>query len=207
MKETNRVMSFQINRLPRVIKICQLRPSEKEAITEADDVPRSMAAKSEVEIFCPHKNPCDKDRNGSALDKHRKERQYKQNIMTERTWTCMCGAFEGKVTGDPALAVWCHCEQCRKQTGAAMQLGIFPNMEVIKGDDGLIKYEGSKGVFRNSCSKCGSFCYKVLGDGAKVAPLGALSGDTVKPTCHIFVKDKGNQDVMFSDLPQHDAFP
>jgi hypothetical protein len=119
----------------------------------------------------------------------------------------MCGAFEGQVTGDPALAVWCHCGQCRKQTGAAMQLGIFPNFEVLKGDDQLIKYASTEGsVYRNSCKNCGSFCYKVLPDGAKVAPLGALE-PAIKPTCHIFVKDKGEQDVMFPDLPQHDAFP
>mmetsp|Transcript_114459 Transcript_114459/g.171154 ORF Transcript_114459/g.171154 Transcript_114459/m.171154 type:complete len:128 (-) Transcript_114459:166-549(-) len=127
--------------------------------------------------------------------------------MTSRTWTCLCGTFEGKVTDAPALAVWCHCEQCRQQTGAAMQLGIFPNFEVVKGEDSLIKYESTKGVFRNSCGKCGAFCFKVLGDGSKVAPLGALSGDPVKPTMHIFVADKGNQDIMFADLPQHDGFP
>jgi hypothetical protein len=128
--------------------------------------------------------------------------------MATRTWSCMCGNFEGKVTGDPALAVWCHCLICRKQTGAAMQLGIFDNFEVVKGDDTLIKYEATSGVSRNSCSKCGSFCYKVLGNGAKVAPLGALSGDSpVKPSCHIFVKHRGDQDVMFPDLPQHDEFP
>lgn len=129
--------------------------------------------------------------------------------MSERTWSCMCGNFEGKVTDEPVLAVWCHCGLCRKQTGAAMQLGIFEKFEVVKGDDQLIKFEAveGSGTFRNSCNKCGSFCYKVLGDGAKVAPLGALSGEVIKPTCHIFVADKGNQAVMFPDLPQHDAFP
>lgn len=102
---------------------------------------------------------------------------------------------------------WCHCETCRRQTGAAMQLGVFQNFEVIKGDDQLIKYASTSGsVFRNSCKNCGSFCYKVLPDGAKVAPLGALE-PVIKPTCHIFVKDKGSQDVMFPELPQHDAFP
>jgi hypothetical protein len=128
-------------------------------------------------------------------------------IMTTHTWTCMCGNFEGQVTGDPALAVWCHCRDCRQQTGAAMQLGIFEDLKVLKGEADLIAYEKTKGNFRNSCSKCGSYCYKKLANGALVAPLGALSGDVVKPTCHIFVADKGNQDIMFSDLPQHDAFP
>ena len=88
-----------------------------------------------------------------------------------------------------------------------MQLGVFQNFEVIKGDDQLIKYASTSGsVYRNSCKNCGSFCYKVLPDGAKVAPLGALE-PVIKPTCHIFVKDKGSQDVMFPELPQHDAFP
>eukprot|EP00281_Chroomonas_sp_CCMP1168_P024013 CAMPEP_0206231118 /NCGR_PEP_ID=MMETSP0047_2-20121206/10656_1 /ASSEMBLY_ACC=CAM_ASM_000192 /TAXON_ID=195065 /ORGANISM="Chroomonas mesostigmatica_cf, Strain CCMP1168" /LENGTH=126 /DNA_ID=CAMNT_0053654655 /DNA_START=26 /DNA_END=406 /DNA_ORIENTATION=- len=121
---------------------------------------------------------------------------------------CMCGAFEAEVTGDPALAVWCHCLMCRKQTGAAMQLGVWApaSFKVLKGDDSLIKYSGSANVFRNSCSKCGSFCYKILPDGNMVAPLGALD-PVVKPTCHIFCKDKGNQAVMFPELPQHDAFP
>uniref|UniRef100_A0A7S3P825 CENP-V/GFA domain-containing protein n=1 Tax=Amphora coffeiformis TaxID=265554 RepID=A0A7S3P825_9STRA len=129
--------------------------------------------------------------------------------MTTRKYGCMCGAFEAEVTGDPALACWCHCQMCRKQTGAAMQLGVWTpdNFKVLKGDEKLIKYSSTEGkVYRNSCSTCGSFCYKVLPDGALVAPLGALE-PVVPPTCHIFVKDKGEQPVMFPELPQHDAFP
>ena len=77
--------------------------------------------------------------------------------MTSRTWGCMCGSFEAQVEGDPALAVWCHCLTCRKQTGAAMQLGVWPpdKFKVNKGEDRLIKYSSTEGkVFRNSCSKC-----------------------------------------------------
>lgn len=131
--------------------------------------------------------------------------------MTTRTWSCMCGNFEGEVTGDPKLAVWCHCALCRKQTGAAMQLGVWDDLKVKKGGDDLIQFEANPnaGTVRNSCTKCGSFCYKILGGGGgMVAPLGALEGGpVVKPTCHIFVADKGDQEVMFSELPQHDAFP
>mmetsp|Transcript_41584 Transcript_41584/g.57871 ORF Transcript_41584/g.57871 Transcript_41584/m.57871 type:complete len:130 (+) Transcript_41584:72-461(+) len=129
--------------------------------------------------------------------------------MAERTWSCMCGNFEGKVSGDPSLTVWCHCNQCRKQTGAAMQLGVFPKLEVMKGADDLIDFEANAGsnVHRFSCKKCGSFAYKKIGDDMLVAPLGALSGDVIKPTCHIFVKHKGHQEIMFDDLPQHDEFP
>ena len=87
---------------------------------------------------------------------------------------------------------------------AAMQLGVFENLEVLKGDDTLVKFEAQpgSGTVRKSCPKCGSFAYKILGNGAKVAPLGALSGDVVKPTCHIFVADKGDYYDITDDLPQ-----
>jgi len=124
----------------------------------------------------------------------------------------MCGNFEGEVKGDPALAVWCHCETCRKATGAAMQLAIFKEFQILKGGgDDLIafKKDPSSETTRYACKKCGSFCYKVLGGGGgNVAPLGALKGGgVVKPTCHIFVADKGDQAIMFPELPQHDGFP
>jgi hypothetical protein len=125
--------------------------------------------------------------------------------MTTRNWTCMCGAFEGQVTGDPILACWCHCNMCRKQAGSAMQLGVWNDITVLKGQDNLIKYSGSPEVYRNSCKTCGSFCYKLMGDGANVVPLGMLD-PVVKPTCHICVADKGNQDIMFPELPQHEGF-
>ena len=87
-----------------------------------------------------------------------------------------------------------------------MQLGVFDDLKVVKGEDSLIKYESSSGVFRNSCSNCGSFCYKILSNGAMVAPLGALEGGpVVQPTCHIFVM--GDQPIMFPELPQHEGFP
>ena len=79
-------------------------------------------------------------------------------MTTIRKWSCMCGEFEAQVEGDAALAVWCHCGMCRKQTGAAMQLGVWTpdHFKVLKGDEGLIKFSSTEGkVFRNSCSKCG----------------------------------------------------
>jgi hypothetical protein len=121
----------------------------------------------------------------------------------------MCGSFEGEVKGDPTLAVWCHCKECRQHVGSAMQLAIFPELNVLKGEDNLLGFKlnpEGKSV-RYSCKTCGSFCYKLLNGEVKVAPLGAMTGDVVKPTCHIFVADRGNQEVFFPDLPQHDGFP
>ena len=130
--------------------------------------------------------------------------------MTTRTWSCMCGSFEGQVKGDAVLACWCHCGLCRKQTGAAMQLGVFPEFNVLKGGDNLNAFKANPngGTTRFFCKTCGSFCYRKLPDDSKAIPLGALEGGpVVKPTCHIFIKDKGDQDVMFPELPQYQEFP
>eukprot|EP00970_Alexandrium_tamarense_P016213 scaffold6263_cov192-Alexandrium_tamarense.AAC.18 len=51
-------------------------------------------------------------------------------------------------------------------------------------------------------------CVRTGGKDFNVVPLGAMKGaPMIKPSCHIFVSDKGDQDVMFPELPQHDAFP
>ena len=58
-----------------------------------------------------------------------------------------------------------------------MQLGIWApaNMKVAKGDAELIKYELTPGsVSRNSCSKCGSFCYKVARPIENALPYSSL---------------------------------
>jgi hypothetical protein len=73
----------------------------------------------------------------------------------------MCGTFEGQVEGDAVLACWCHCGLRRQQTGAAMQLGVWPadKFKVLSGYDALVKYRssGESKVFRNSCTKCGRY--------------------------------------------------
>uniref|UniRef100_A0A7S2YTI8 CENP-V/GFA domain-containing protein n=1 Tax=Entomoneis paludosa TaxID=265537 RepID=A0A7S2YTI8_9STRA len=130
--------------------------------------------------------------------------------MTTRTYTCMCGDFEGQVTGEPPLSCWCHCKTCRQQTGAPMQLGVWTpdNFKAIKGDDKLIKYNSAPTIYRNSCGKCGSFAYKVLPDGNLAIPLGALE-PPVKPACNIMCAKEhaGEHPIMAPELPKHDAFP
>ena len=99
---------------------------------------------------------------------------------------------------------------CSKQTGAPMQLAVFDNLKVLKGDDNLIAFKKNpdSAVTRKSCKDCGSFCYKLLGEGGpNVVPVGALSDEYIKPTCNIFVADKGNHPVLDSSLACHDGFP
>mmetsp|Transcript_4668 Transcript_4668/g.7775 ORF Transcript_4668/g.7775 Transcript_4668/m.7775 type:complete len:132 (+) Transcript_4668:93-488(+) len=131
-------------------------------------------------------------------------------MSTTHTWSCICESFKGEVTGDPKLAVFCHCGQCRKYASTAMQLAIWDpsNFKVIKGDDNIFDYESAPETFRKSCKTCGSFVYKTIKKDATVVPIGALEGGpAINPTCHIFCADKGDNNIPFPDLPQHDGFP
>jgi hypothetical protein len=97
-------------------------------------------------------------------------------MTATRTWTCLCGKFQGQVTGEPEMAVFCHCGQCRRYGSTAMKLALFPPKQfALLSDEAapMIRYESSPGITRVSCGTCGAFAFKDL-HGKMVVPLGAL---------------------------------
>ncbi len=38
---------------------------------------------------------------------------------------CLCGSIRYTVSGDPFIAVACHCKQCQLRTGSAFGMGVF----------------------------------------------------------------------------------
>jgi hypothetical protein len=37
---------------------------------------------------------------------------------------CLCGAFRFIATGQPKGIYWCHCQSCRKHTGAPVSVFV-----------------------------------------------------------------------------------
>lgn len=78
--------------------------------------------------------------------------------MTE-TWEggCLCGAVRFRALGSPKWTVWCHCQSCRKHSGApAAAFAAFDEamVEVTKGE--ITKFASSPGMLRGFCATCGS---------------------------------------------------
>lgn len=131
--------------------------------------------------------------------------------------TCLCGAVEFAIDGDPLRVVHCHCSRCRKVrgTGHATNFAIAADaVRFVRGDDRLTTYRPpeAKRFAHAFCRECGSsmpFINRELG--IAVVPMGSLDDDPgpeCRPTAHIFVGSKAPWDDITDDLPRHaDGLP
>ena len=71
---------------------------------------------------------------------------------------CLCGAVRFAATGPPKGVYWCHCQSCRRHSGAPVS--VFVNFErtaytVTKGE--ITRFESTPGrTTRGFCARCGS---------------------------------------------------
>lgn len=80
-------------------------------------------------------------------------------IMTEQVYQgrCMCGAIQFKAEGPPKWVLWCHCESCRRHSGAPASVFVsFSDKMVTVTEGEITKYASSPGVERGFCAQCGS---------------------------------------------------
>ncbi len=79
--------------------------------------------------------------------------------MSEDTYEgrCLCGAVQFKAEGAPKWVLWCHCESCRRHSGAPASVFVsFAHDAVSMTSGEIAKYESSPGVERGFCARCGS---------------------------------------------------
>lgn len=143
--------------------------------------------------------------------------------MTAIKGSCLCGGIAFEITGPMEWPLNCHCEQCRKQHGAAFRSRVrvrVENVNWIKGEDLLKYYESSPGFRRGFCGNCGTPVANRPGPGYKLLelnpdavnelgiPLGILDDDPgVQPAFHIFTRSKAPWFEITDDLPQHEILP
>jgi hypothetical protein len=69
---------------------------------------------------------------------------------------CRCGAVRFEATGAPIDVAWCHCESCRKHSGAPVSVFVaIPHdaYKVTKGE--ITKFNSSPGRWRGFCARSG----------------------------------------------------
>jgi hypothetical protein len=70
---------------------------------------------------------------------------------------CLCGAVRFVATGEPIGVAWCHCQSCRKHSGAPVSVFVAFRRDAFTVTEGEIaKFNSSPGRWRGFCARCGS---------------------------------------------------
>lgn len=126
--------------------------------------------------------------------------------MTEiHSGSCLCGAVRFETKGPLRGVVYCHCSQCRKQSGHYYAATDVPDANIeIRGADNVTWYAASETARRGFCRTCGSalFWKHNARDYVSVMAGSFEQPSGLKPESHIFVADKGDYYSIDDDLPQ-----
>ena len=70
---------------------------------------------------------------------------------------CCCGAVRYKTAGNPNKVCYCHCNSCRKATGAPVVVNVMFEESQIRFTRGKPRYfKSSPDVLRGFCQDCGT---------------------------------------------------
>ena len=128
--------------------------------------------------------------------------------------SCLCGGVRFEIDRAVGPFELCHCNRCRKSSGAAFVAGLgvrTADYRLLTGSDLIATYEApilrEPPPYRASfCRRCGSpVPDPEPGSTWFEIPAGALDGDPqLKPDKHIFVEHKPAWDEITDALPQYD---
>jgi hypothetical protein len=107
---------------------------------------------------------------------------------------CLCGAVRYRIGAVPQSSVVCHCESCRRASGATPVAWITverPQFEFIQGNPRT--YSSSPGVTRQFCGECGTpLTYQTERRTESIDITTATLDDpnVFPPTADVFLADK-----------------
>ena len=112
---------------------------------------------------------------------------------------CLCGAVRFVASGKPISVAWCHCDSCRRHSGAPVSVFVafrHENYQVTEGK--ITKFSSSPGRLRGFCARCGStltcegensvemhFHIGAFDDAARFAPTRHIFPDERLPWLHL----------------------
>lgn len=125
---------------------------------------------------------------------------------------CMCGAVRYETTDVSSRVLHCHCQSCRKHTGApAATLAVFKADQVKFSGEKRKDYKSAPGVVRAFCSNCGtSMTWEtVLADEGAVCAIHISTfdqPDVLIPTGHSFYPERISWFDIADNLPRYEGF-
>ncbi len=130
-------------------------------------------------------------------------------MAEEHTGSCNCGGVRFRTRGQLREVLFCHCSQCRKQTGLYYAATNVLNRDIdMEGVDNITWYQSSTSARRGFCKICGSALFWAA-DGQDYTSImaGAFDGPTgLDAGVHIFCADKGDFYEINDDLPRFEQW-
>jgi hypothetical protein len=124
-----------------------------------------------------------------------------------RTGSCLCGQVRITTHGVLRGVVFCHCSQCRKQTGLFYAAtNVADDQLEVEGGEHVSWYEASDHAKRGFCKVCGSALFWKARDSVVTSVMAGVFDQPsgLEPAMHIFTADKGDFYGIGDDLPQHE---
>ena len=114
----------------------------------------------------------------------------------EFSGSCFCNAVQFKVSGAPKAVVNCHCNFCRKHSGAAFSTYVAvpeTELEIIAGADFISSFLVKEDSHKHFCKQCGTpiFNKNARYPGLSMIYLGGISGlPGIAPTANIYCESQ-----------------
>jgi hypothetical protein len=137
------------------------------------------------------------------------------SVQNPITGHCLCGAVSYEIDDEPMMAIMCHCEDCRRGSGASYSVNaVFPRtalrvdesklktFETI-GEDTQMKRE------RKFCPECGSPVMTLLAEMPEMVVIKAGTLDDsswLEPSMEIYC-NSAQKYVHNAEAPERGMFP
>ena len=126
-------------------------------------------------------------------------------MTTLHRGSCLCGKVHFTISGPLRGVVYCHCSQCRKQSGHYYAAtNVADDRLAVEGAEKITWYEASSSAKRGFCSVCGSALFWKHHEADETSVMaGAFEQPSgLQAEAHIFVADKGDYYNIADGLPQ-----
>jgi hypothetical protein len=119
---------------------------------------------------------------------------------------CRCGAIGLRIAGEPAVQLYCHCDDCQSAHAAAyVPAAIYPaeRVEVVWGKPAAMVVKSTQ---RMRCAACGAYLFSELPSvGMRSVSACLLPKGEFKPQLHVQCAHAVLPVV--DDLPHYKGFP
>lgn len=119
---------------------------------------------------------------------------------------CLCGAVRYAARGPLRDVVYCHCGQCRRQTGLYYAATAVDKADLTIADDSALRwFAASDYAVRGFCATCGSALFWKAHAASHIAILAGSLDDpsSLKAASHICTEGRPAFYALCDGLPQY----